>query len=680
MTNVESIDNHPFKMAQADLARSGLNHADYKRLGISILKPAETAEVTGKYRVQAMKFPYFDTQGRELDFFRLKFLEDVKAGKAKKPIRYWQPPDTIPRAYFPPCIKWSEVLADPTKDIWITEGEKKAAKACKEGIPTIGLSGVWAWKSTKLKTPLIPDLNTITWTKRQVRLCFDTDAEDKPEVTGALEAMGHVLANKSALVQLVRLPLLDEAAGKTGLDDFLVAKAGKNGTAKRALLAIEPEVMASASVLLKLNDEIAIIDSPSCLLRFKTGDTFTDIKRFATTHYGTHKVPVIDAAGRMGETNAVAEWLKWPAHRIHNRIVFEPGEPQITADNNYNLWKGWPVAPKKGDVTLFNELLDYQFAGCPAEHRKWFVQWLAYPIQNPGAKLYSAVIFWSKDQGTGKSLLGLTIGQVYGESFESITEAELHSQFNDWQVGRQFILGEEITGSDRLAETNKLKYMVTSETVRVNKKYQAPYTVRNCANFMFNSNHPDSFTLDDRDRRYFVHEVGKGAEKPSRAWFRKYDAWYRTEAAIAAMHWHLAHMDLTGFDPRDPAPQTTARIEMVNASGTEADFIVRALLENPDQFIKISETVSCARDLFTLEELTRTLDPDRRYGLRNNQLYRALRKAGISPLDRTCIKAGYNLRLWPVRNIEKWVKAKHAERVEHYKAFTSVTESEPSKF
>ncbi|MFZ0630231.1 MAG: hypothetical protein WA374_09135 [Acidobacteriaceae bacterium] len=37
---------------------------------------------------------------------------------------------------------------------------------------------------------------------------------------------------------------------------------------------------------------------------------------------------------------------------------------------------------------------------------------MAYPLQYPGTKLYSAVVLWTAQQGVGKSLLGYTMQQI----------------------------------------------------------------------------------------------------------------------------------------------------------------------------------------------------------------------------------------------------------------------------
>src|SRR5690606_20796980 len=54
--------------------------------------------------------------------------------------RYLQPANSANHLYVLPVV-W-EVAGDPSVPLVITEGEKKAAKACQEGILTVGLGGV----------------------------------------------------------------------------------------------------------------------------------------------------------------------------------------------------------------------------------------------------------------------------------------------------------------------------------------------------------------------------------------------------------------------------------------------------------------------------------------------------------------------------------------------------------
>jgi hypothetical protein len=651
----------PRAMMLADLARSGLDDKDTKRMRLTVLTASETEEVTGKFKARAVKIPYLDARGRDTGHFRLRFLDDVRGFGARKPQRYWQAPDTEPRAYLAPGVDWAAALADPARELWVTEGEKKAAAACKAGIACVGLGGVWSWRSARNRQPLIADLALVQWKGRRVVLAFDTDADPNPLVVGALETFGHVLEQRGAQVGVLALPLLGEA-DKTGLDDFLVAR----GAA--ALRGLEVTTLASGAELVRLNDELVVVEQPSSVLHLRTGALFSSARPLIELHYAHRRVSGVDAAGRLTEVNAVAEWLRWPHHRVAPGVAFEPGEPRLLDDGRVNLWAGWAAEPRRGDVSMFLRLVDYVFTGAPPEHRRWFLQWLAYPVRNPGAKLYAACVFWGRDTGTGKSLLGYTVGRVYGPAFAVVTEHQLHGAFNAWQANKQFVLGEEITGSDRRAEANRLKHVISGETATVNRKYQAEYEVRNCANFTFTSNHHDAFIIEDRDRRFFVHEVGAAAleRRPPERWFtRDYDEWYKGAEAPGALMHYLLGVDLAGFDPRARAPETAARGDMVAASGGEADHMVRALLESPEACLRIGDA-PVARDLFTVEELWAALDgaAGRRL-VTPRQLSGALRRAGVAAPPMTRTSRG-RLRLWPVRDRERWERAPHAERAAHY--------------
>jgi hypothetical protein len=89
------------------------------------------------------------------------------------------------RLYFPNCYRGKVtdfLAAHPDEPVYIAEGEKKAAKSWLEGIPCIGISGIWCWLANKENRPndekilhpdfdLIPDLE-----QRAVIMVYDSDA------------------------------------------------------------------------------------------------------------------------------------------------------------------------------------------------------------------------------------------------------------------------------------------------------------------------------------------------------------------------------------------------------------------------------------------------------------------------------------------------------------------------
>src|SRR5262249_53018097 len=98
------------------------------------------------------------------------------------------------------------------------------------------------------------------------------------------------------------------------------------------------------------------------------------------------------------------EWLQWPHRSEVERITYQPGADRILRNPSpvLNVWKGWGVEPTPGSVKPWLELLHRLFEFGLSEDRRWFEQWLAYPLQYPGTKLHTAAVLWSRENSTGK--------------------------------------------------------------------------------------------------------------------------------------------------------------------------------------------------------------------------------------------------------------------------------------
>jgi Domain of unknown function (DUF3854) len=153
--------------------------------------------------------------------------------------------------YVPPLVSPS-TLADPSTPLWLTEGEKKALKACQEGLACIALPGVWSWRTragrVDGKSGPVEDLDHIAWQRRTVYVVFDSDLATNPSVRDAEHALAQELRRRGARPVAIRLPG-GPAAEKVGLDDYLCTHSVE------ALCAIEPaeirnpDVRAGAVVL-----------------------------------------------------------------------------------------------------------------------------------------------------------------------------------------------------------------------------------------------------------------------------------------------------------------------------------------------------------------------------------------------------------------------------------------------
>ena len=295
--------------------------------------------------------------------------------------------------------------------------------------------------------------------------------------------------------------------------------------------------------------------------------------------------------------------------------------------------------------------------------------------------MYTSVLLWSLAQGTGKSFIGYIMEKIYGANFEEIAHAALHGPFNTWAANRQFVMGEEITSSSKWADNDRLKSLITQNSITINEKFRPEYKLIDCINYLFNSNHSDAMFVEASDRRIMVHEI-KGTPL-SREFYKKLDKWYEGAGPSYLFH-YLLHLDTTSFDPKAPAIDTESKHDMKLATMTDVDLFVHELQINPDHTLKHGN-IELARDLYTAKELAELFNFNRDFDLAKNSLMgRALKKAGF-PRTKMLRIGTVTKQLYIIRNQDRWTdvyKRGHIKSlVKHYldtEKVTPITKS--SKF
>jgi hypothetical protein len=652
-------------LAEAKLQSSGLTAKDAKLLRIHALSRQETQSLHPSFKpVCSLKLEYFDHKGKpatdwpgvKKQFYRLRYLEAVTDFDALtgKPPKYVQEPNTAPVAYFAPNQNWIKILNNPNEPLIITEGELKAAKACKEGFPTIGLGGVYNWRSVKLGLTWLPGLEPINWLRRNVYICFDTDYKTNTNVCNALRELADELHRRGAFAHVVSLPEIKDVP-KVGLDDFLV-HAGHTAKEQLKELLNMAEPLGLTEPLFSMNEKYLYVKEPGLVLNQATSaksspSAFRDHLE-STKRYQERALMANGKVSYQGAA-AGAAWLAWPLRHEVTKLTYEPGKPKFH-NSNFNIWPGWGVEPKKGDVKPFLQLVDHLFTNAEPAAKAWFLQWCAYPLQFPGTKLFSSVVFHGIRHGTGKSFLGFTMGRIYGKNFTEISQLDLHNNFNEWAEGKQFVMGDDVTGPNKRSDADFLKKLITQRELRVNGKYVPTYTVRDCVNYFFTANHPDSFFLEDDDRRFFIHEVQVG---PLAAEFYKsYETWLDSGGSNAVFD-YLLKLSLAGFNPSAAAHKTLAKERMIATVQSDLAAWARQLKATPDQVLRVGEVV-LNKDLFTSRELLDLYDPMGKTGTTANGLGREMLRAGFRQVlngKPVRLKGGFQGRYFPVRNTETWL-------------------------
>lgn len=265
---------------------------------------------------------------------------------------------------------------------------------------------------------------------------------------------------------------------------------------------------------------------------------------------------------RSAYPDLAGRWLESPKRQMvdADHLVFDPSQ-RCDPETHINMFSGYPLTPKK-NTELENLVLALIGSLCSSERNAdevsdWLIKWLAFPLQNPGAKMSTAVLMFGEKQGTGKSLFFDGIMRpIYGEYGTTAGQHQLESTFTDWRSRKTFVLFEEVLGrAERHNYIGTIKHMITGKDMRINPKGLPERVEANHVNAVFLSNERQPLPLDKEDRRFQVIEALAHMEPSFYAQFK--DA--IKAGACEAFYHYLLNVDLTGFDEHTKPIRTDSK-------------------------------------------------------------------------------------------------------------------------
>ena len=296
-------------------------------------------------------------------------------------------------------------------------------------------------------------------------------------------------------------------------------------------------------------------------------DRFSLVYEMPETAYDAQEaklVPLASVRNICSSRQISRTWMESSTKRIvrTREVGFDPSgkDPQIRC----NLWGGWPTQPKQGDCDTMLELLYHLCKGeaNADEVYAWVLKWLAYPIQYPGTKMKTALVFHGP-QGVGKNIFFEAIMAIYGEYGRIIDQAAIEDKFNDWASRKLFLIADEVVARAEIWHTkNKLKGIITGEWIRINPKNMGAYDEKNHVNLVFLSNESRPLVLERDDRRYTVVYT---PEKLDPQFYETVRLEMET-GGIDALHHYLKTLPLGDFKPWTAPPATRAKDDLIKAS------------------------------------------------------------------------------------------------------------------
>lgn len=272
------------------------------------------------------------------------------------------------------------------------------------------------------------------------------------------------------------------------------------------------------------------------------------------------------------------QWLKREDRLsvMSSNIIFDPTRPTVDPDNPHilNRFRGMPVVPESSEdpQPIFDHVR--MLCGGEDEAYEYVINWLAYPLQYPGFKMPTALVFQGPP-GSGKNLFfdnfsvtayeDKSSGKTYQFQASSLN---LESRFNDPFSCRLFIVANEIsTSRQNKTLKNKIKSMITDPTINIERKGQEAIVETNRMNVVFLSNEDTPLTIDYGDRRFVVLEHNDVMPKKY-----YYDIADRIKRGAMNSFIHaLLKLDLSGFHPYQEAPSTHAKEQAIDNRMNPAD-------------------------------------------------------------------------------------------------------------
>lgn len=202
-------------------------------------------------------------------------------------------------------------------------------------------------------------------------------------------------------------------------------------------------------------------------------------------------------------------WENSPGRRIipAENLVFDP-TLRVSPETHINTFTGLPLKPSD-DFTKAQPIIDLLWWVCNGDSDifNWVVKWLALPLQQVGAKMFSALLVHGVQQGAGKSLFFCDVHRkLYGQDYGSVVgQHQLDSIYSDWKSRMLWAVFEEIfSNATKYNHMGTVKHMVTGATQRIEKKFVSGWEESNHMNVAFLSNELQPLPIEPQDRRMLV--------------------------------------------------------------------------------------------------------------------------------------------------------------------------------
>ncbi len=243
--------------------------------------------------------------------------------------------------------------------------------------------------------------------------------------------------------------------------------------------------------------------------------------------------------GKTERLEAFKQWLESETRRTYRGVVFAPG--QDTGDLIYNLFRGFPIQPLKGDWSLLRNHIYENICESDDDLFDWFMSWMAQLIQQPDRKPGSTLVI-TGEKGTGKSTTFDFLGELLGKHAITVSQRkQITGNFNaHFATALLMVCEEAFWAADPQAE-GALKDTITNSTMMIEKKGYDPIKSKNYTRLVLISNNEWVVPATLKDERRFGVFRCSDKRRGDIEFFDKLRHQMKHEGGLEAMMYELLH-------------------------------------------------------------------------------------------------------------------------------------------
>jgi len=251
----------------------------------------------------------------------------------------------------------------------------------------------------------------------------------------------------------------------------------------------------------------------------------------------------------------VPEWLASNERKSARGARYNPAQGSFYQDEQGISWVNRYSKPehKYSEPTNFGNFKQHMEYLIPIEsEREWFIDWMAFTLQKPEKRCKVTPLHVAQAHGTGRGWVVELLEELVGEwNLSKTTMGALcgkgsAGQFNSYLCDSTVCTIEEVKeGEKRWAVSNKIRGVLTEDSLPINRKYIANKTEDVYTNFFMMTNHKDALALKPEDRRIQVLTGPDWIQ--SEEYYKKLYAWLKGDGPSQLYHW-LMKRDISDFN------------------------------------------------------------------------------------------------------------------------------------